>query len=91
MTPAVDLEPLEQCPPDDIMDTDGDFNVTPPSAENEPKEEEMEVDNATDATEDNTEHLVEPLPSRQPSLRMVRPPRNLSPQMCGQSHGYSDV
>ena len=84
MTPAVDLEPLEQRPPDDI-------NVTPPSAENEPEEEEMEVDNATDATEDNTEHLVERLPSRQPSRRMVQPPRNLSPQMRGQSHGNSDV
>ena len=86
MTPAVDLEPLEQRPPDDIMDTDGDFNVTPPSAENEPEEEEMEVENATDATEDNTEHLVEPLPSRQPSRRMVRTPRNLSPQMRGQTY-----
>ena len=77
--PPVDLEPLEQCPPDDIRDTDGDFNVAPPSAENKPEEEEMEVDNATDATEDNTEHLhlVEPLLSRQPSCRTVRPPRNL--------------
>ena len=91
MTPAVDLEPLEQRPPDDIRDTDGDFNVTPPSTENKPEEEEMEVDNATDATDDNTEHLVELLPPRQPSRHMVRPPRNLSPQIHGQSHRYSDV
>ena len=91
LNPALDLELLEQRPPDDFMDTDGDFNVTPSSAENEPEEDEMEVDNAADATEDDTEHLVEPLLSRQHLRCMVQPPRNLSPEMRGQLHGYSDI
>ena len=62
------------------MDTEKDVNVASPSVQREFEVKEMEVDDASGATEGNTEYLhpVEPLPSRQNSRRWVRAPRTLS-------------
>ena len=87
--PSIFTETPQQQIYEEAMDVDSETDTTTPG---EPIEQFMEIGDTTDVRGDNTNLCLEPvtpLPLRQPSCRVVRPPRNLSPHMRGKSHEFS--
>ena len=89
--PSINPEPPQKQTPEKPMDIERDINVTTP---NQLNEIEMEVDDTTDVVGSNTGEYIQPVslpPFRQPSCRRKQALRNLSPQIRGKSHGFSDT